>query len=86
MNPIVCQQQENGQPLRLPVRVGDIIGAYKSLVASEILKYYKSQNIFMGKIWHRNYYDHIIRDEENYSRIVDYIRDNPLNWEKGELY
>ena len=34
-------------------------------------------------IWHRNYYEHVIRDEEDYARIVDYIRQNPEKWKKG---
>ena len=32
------------------------------------------------KIWQRNYYDHIIRNEQAYERISDYIRDNPKRW------
>jgi REP element-mobilizing transposase RayT len=37
--------------------IGDIVGAYKSLVANECLKIYKSNNEIMGKFWQRNYYD-----------------------------
>jgi hypothetical protein len=60
-----------GQPQGLPLRVGEIIGAFKSLVAKDVLEFYKSQNKLMGKFWQRNYYEHIIRDNEDYSRIVD---------------
>jgi hypothetical protein len=33
------------------------------------------------KIWQRNYYEHIIRDEKSYHAICEYIRNNPANWE-----
>jgi len=34
------------------------------------------------KIWQRNYYDHIIRDQNAYERISAYIRNNPKKWKK----
>jgi putative transposase len=63
------------------ITIGDIIGAYKSLVSNECLKIYKSKNERMGKLWQRNYYDHIIRDEKSLFFIRKYVRDNPVNWE-----
>jgi len=32
------------------------------------------------KLWQRNYYEHIIRDEYGLHRIQKYIIDNPLDW------
>ena len=55
------------------VTVGRIIGAYKSLVANEWLKICKQNNEVMGKIWQRNYYEHIIRNEKNYQIKWEYI-------------
>ncbi len=66
--------------------VGNIIGTYKSLVVHECLKIYKSKNKYLGKIWQRNYYEHIIRDEDDYNRIRQYIIENPLNWQTDENY
>ncbi|MBF0597335.1 transposase [Faecalibacter rhinopitheci] len=37
------------------------------------------------KIWQRNYYEHIIRDEKAYINISNYIIENPLNWEEDQL-
>jgi len=34
--------------------------------------------------WQRNYYEHIIRSEEDMHRIRQYIHDNPINWETDE--
>ncbi len=37
------------------------------------------------KIWQRNYWEHIIRNEAEYNRISQYIIDNPEKWEKDRL-
>jgi REP element-mobilizing transposase RayT len=37
-------------------------------------------------IWQRNYYDHIIRNETAYNRIVQYIINNPSNWKEDKFY
>ena len=91
-------QPQNGQPQGLPLRnvnvltpdirvtVGNIVGAYKSLVANECLKIYKTKNETMGKLWQRNYYEHIIRNEKSYLKITQYILDNPLKWKLDSLY
>jgi putative transposase len=34
------------------------------------------------KIFQRNYYEHIIRNQRDYHRIEKYIIDNPRNWKK----
>ena len=60
--------------------VGSIIGAFKSNVSNEILKIFKSRNEHMGKLWQRNYYERIVRNEDNLNRIRQYIIDNPLKW------
>ena len=63
----------------------DIIGSYKSLVANGCLGIYKSKNEIMGKLWQRNYYEHIIRDEQSFNRISDYIKNNPENWQHDKF-
>lgn len=35
-----------------------------------------------NKIFQRNYYEHIIRNQRDYIRIEKYIIDNPRNWKK----
>jgi putative transposase len=66
--------------------VGDIVGAYKSLVANECLEIFKSENKIMGKWWQRNYHEHIIRDEQSYQRISEYIINNPAKWTDDKFY
>ena len=66
--------------------ISDIVGAYKSLVANGCLKIFKSRNEIMGKLWHRNYYEHIIRDARAYERISEYIINNPAKWQDDKFY
>ncbi len=37
------------------------------------------------KIWQRNYYEHIIRNEQAYERISNYIRENPKRWPEDKF-
>ncbi len=42
-----------------------------------------NQNIlpsFDKRIWQRNYWEHIIRDENEFLKITEYIRNNHINW------
>ena len=38
------------------------------------------------RIWQRNYYDHVLRDDINLERIRQYITDNPMQWELDQLH
>lgn len=70
-------------PLPENPTLGVIIGAYKSTTTRLIngLRHTPGQ-----PVWQRAYYEHIIRDDESYDRIAEYILNNPLKWEEDELY
>jgi len=38
------------------------------------------------KLWQRSYYDHVIRCQEDYIRICEYINNNPAKWAEDEYY
>lgn len=63
--------------------LGAIIRGFKSSVTKRI-----NENIqgLKENIWQRNYYDHIIRNENDLHRIRTYIHNNPLKWELDEYY
>jgi len=69
-----------------PTAVPDIVGAYKSLVANGCLAIFKSYNQTMGKLWQRNYYEIIIRNEKSYQHISEYIINNPSKWQNDKFY
>ncbi len=76
--------------------ISDIVGAYKSLVAKGCLNVHTNnlnnnsastrEGARLGKIWQRNYFEHIIRDEESYNKIANYIINNPANWKNDQFY
>jgi hypothetical protein len=41
---------------------------------------------FPGKLWQRNYWEHVIRDETELHRIREYIRNNPARWQEDALH
>jgi REP element-mobilizing transposase RayT len=67
--------------------VGDVIGAYKSLTTDEYIRGVHDQDwpSFPGRLWQRNYFEHIVRDDDEIDRIRTYIADNPRQWEDGDM-
>jgi len=41
---------------------------------------------FPAKLWQRNYYEHVIRNEEDYLKIAAYIQTNPKRWQADTYY
>lgn len=68
--------------------VGDIVGAFQSLVTVKYIHGIKNNGweTFIGKLWQRNYYEHIIRDDQSYQRIVEYINNNIINWKQDKFF
>ena len=54
----------------------DIIGRLKSYTTGK----------YGAELWQRSYHDHIIRGEEDYQKIWNYIDENPLKWEVDCFY
>ena len=71
-----------------PKTVGDIVGAFQSIATVEYIRGVKQWGWkpFNGKLWQRNYYEHIIRDKQSYQRISNYIINNPKNWKGDKFY
>jgi len=69
--------------------IGAIIRGYKSAVSKQIRECGGGGMVMGGKkmfrnvsIWQRNYWEHIIRNETEYTKIAEYIRNNPILWGK----
>jgi REP element-mobilizing transposase RayT len=62
-------------------RLSDVVGAYKSFVARRWLDWIRQNAPDRdGRVWQRNYYEHVIRDEDELNRVREYILNNPLQW------
>ena len=79
-----CACPDTGQPqgvaptLSLP----DVVHRFKTLTTKRYADGVKQRGWppFPGRLWQRNYYKHIIRDENELNRIRQYITNNPLRW------
>lgn len=61
--------------------IGAIIGQFKSIATKQINAIRNTQGF---PVWQRNYYEHIIRDNDEMNRIREYIIHNPLQWAEDE--
>ncbi|MBA7587750.1 hypothetical protein ES708_29788 [subsurface metagenome] len=61
--------------------LGRIIGAFKTVSTKRINIIRKTP---ASTLWQRNYYEHIIRNEDELNRFRRYITDNPANWQTDE--
>jgi putative transposase len=60
------------------VTLGGVIDAFKSISTVHVNRCHGRAG---QALWQRNYYDHIIRSSEDWSKIRRYILENPLRWE-----
>jgi REP element-mobilizing transposase RayT len=60
-----------------------IIQWFKTMTTNEYMRGVKTRSWtpFAGRLWQRNYYEHIVRCENELTRIREYIANNPLQWE-----
>jgi REP element-mobilizing transposase RayT len=63
--------------------LGAVIRSFKSSVTSQINKLSNNPKL---KIWQSNYYDHVIRDNQDLLNTVDYIRNNPKKWAEDQYF
>jgi putative transposase len=75
------RQRQQQMPRSPSNNIGVIVRGYKSSVTKQI-------NLlnYPGSAWQRDYYEHIIRNEQSYQRISDYILNNPAKWEQDKFY
>jgi len=58
-----------------------IVGAFKAAVSRQASRAFAKP---AGSIWQRGYYEHVIRDEDDFRNTCEYIRMNPARWEFDE--
>jgi putative transposase len=63
--------------------IGAILQNFKSITSRKINQAAGSPG---APLWQRNYYEHIIRNKQEWERISDYIRINPLRWEEDQIH
>ncbi len=71
---MACQTATGWRPAG---SLGAIVGSFKTAVTREL----HIQGLVDGPVWQRNYWDRVIRNEDELNRIRQYIAFNPIAWE-----
>ena len=66
-----------------PKSISSLIAGFKSATTKKINII---RNTPQNPVWQRNYYDHIIRNDESLAKIREYVQNNPLSWENDQLH
>lgn len=75
--------RENSGLYRQPHSLGSLIAGFKAAATSRINR----TRLTPGqRVWHRNYYEHIIRNERALNAIREYIHFNPARWSEDQYY
>ena len=58
--------------------LGRLVAAFKTVSTKQ---FNLVQNTLGQRLWQRNYYEHVIRNDDELDRVRKYISDNPSSWE-----
>jgi len=66
----------------------DVVRWFKSLTTAKYRHGVRDEDWtpFPGRLWQRNYYEHIIRNERSLEATRAYIYNNPANWSEDKLF
>jgi putative transposase len=67
--------------------IHQIVQWFKTMSTNEYIRGVKTLGWrrFDGKLWQRNYWEHIIQDDQSFENISKYIINNPQNWDTDKL-
>lgn len=74
--------EHKGSPLHM------IMQWFKTMTTNEYIRGVRTLNWqpFDKKMWQRDYYEHIIRNQQAYENIANYILNNPRNWREDRFF
>lgn len=84
--PVDATALNDGSALRADTRVRPdiptVVQWFKTMTTNEYIRGVKTLGWqrFDGKLWQRDYYEHIIRNHQSFIKISNYIRNNPTKW------
>ena len=85
------EQSESQKLIRLPKSISSFMAGFKSSINSKIDNYIDNNQLNIPKynrnnhFFQPNYHDHIIRNNNEYNRIKNYIINNPENWKDDKF-
>jgi len=89
-HPSLRSRAGSGAPLQVSgiegppdrVTLGSIVQWFKTMTTNAYVRGVTERGWtpFIERLWQRNYYEHIVRDEDDLGRVRDYITNNPRSW------
>ncbi len=78
----VCPANQNKKGEHIGSPLHKMIQWFKTMTTNEYIRGVKENmwKPYDGRLWQRNYYEHIIRNEDELNLIRQYIQENPLKW------
>ncbi len=73
---ILLAIENNRRAMHAPTSISKIIQQYKGFVTKKL----------GFSPWQKLFYDHIVRNEQDYLNILEYIQNNPLKWTLDKYY
>ena len=72
-----------GAPTMGAPALGDVVGAFKSVTTVEYVRGVRGLGWqrFDKRLWQRNYFERVIRNEHELGLVREYIANNIVNWE-----
>ena len=61
--------------------LSEIVRGFKSFSARRVNNVMNSKGV---PLWQRSFYDRIIRSDDEHYAVIQYIQDNPKNWQEDE--
>ena len=80
-SPLQPTHTTNQHPRGTSKTVGAIVRGYKIGVTKWFRK-----NTQVRDVWQRNYYENIVRNNDDLNRIRKYINENPFHWNEDDHY
>ena len=82
MHGIIVVDTDSRAPTRGAPTLGEIVGAFKSTTTVLYARGVRRAGWlpFVGRLWQRSYYEHVIRNEASLGSIREYIVNNPQQW------
>jgi len=74
---VVISETEGGSRTARTKSLGRLIGAFKTVSTKHVNEWRETPG---AALWHRNYYEHIIRNDADLDRVREYIAMNPARW------
>ena len=84
--PCACPDPGHPQGVAPTLSLPDVVHRFKSLTTARYRHGVARGGwpAFDRRLWQRNYYEHVIRNERDMDRIREYILNNPLRWAEDE--